>query len=134
MFERHRFKTDPEDSRPVAFPPPGPYWCTGSTGAHAIVVAYLPKGEPLLKWWPDAVDVETDVREVIQFTDRFVCPAWWSAPDSRAIKPTTLEGLKRLAKNLKRLGDGKAWIISTAQLTPSSASGEASPSAPAACA
>ena len=44
MYERHRFKTDLEDYRPVTFPPPGPYWCTGETDDHSVVVAYLPKG------------------------------------------------------------------------------------------
>lgn len=102
MYVRHRFKTDPTDYRPVAFPPPGPYWCTGFSGAHSTVIAYLPKGEPLLQWWPDAVDVESEDAEVIVFTDRFACPDWWTPPATDQIRPTTLEGIKKLAKNIGR--------------------------------
>lgn len=79
MFERHRFKTDPDDSRPVAFPPPGPWWRTGYTAGieHAIVVAYLPKGEPLATWWPDAVEVETEEVAEIVYSSRFPRPDWF---------------------------------------------------------
>ena len=118
MYERHRFKTDLEDYRPVTFPPPGPYWCTGETDDHSVVVAYLPKGEPLLKWWPDAIEVETVEEEVIFFTDRFPRPTWWAAPDVRSIKPTTLDGIKRLAKAIKRdtgLQHAKALEAAAAQ-------------------
>ena len=118
MYERHRFKTDPTDYRPVAFPPPGPYWCTGGSGDHSIVVAYLPKGEPLLRWWPDASDVETEEVEVIVFTSRFPCPDWWSPPDTDAIRPTTLDGIKRLAKRIGRsrgVQHAKALEIAAAQ-------------------
>jgi len=83
IYERHRFKTSADDYRPVAFPPPGPYWCSGYTlnenleYGHAIIVAYLPKGEPLATWWPDASDVDTEERESITFTSRFPKPEWW---------------------------------------------------------
>lgn len=102
MYERHRFRTDPDDYRPIAFPPPGPYWCTGIGDGYSIVVAYLPAGEPLRNWWPDATEVETEQVEVIQFTSRFQCPDWWSGEKTSALKPTTLEGLKTLAKRIKR--------------------------------
>lgn len=117
MYERHRFKTDPSDYRPVAFPPPGPYWFTGGNVDHSIVIAYLPKGESLLKWWPDAVDVESEDTEVIVFTSRFACPDWWS-PATGSIRPTTLEGIKRLAKNISRSQDlqhAKALEVAAAQ-------------------
>lgn len=111
MFTRYRFKTDPTDYRPVEFPPPGPYWCTGYScnpndeslsTEHAIVVAYLPNGESLSNWWPDAVGVETEQVEVIHFTDRFPCPDWWKPAQTETLRPTTLEGIKRLAKRIGR--------------------------------
>lgn len=102
MYERHRFKTDLVDYRPVTFPPPGPYWCTGWNDHNSICVAYLPKGEPLLKWWPDATEVETEEVEVIFFTSRFPCPDWWSPPPAGTIRITTLDGIKRRAKQIKR--------------------------------
>ena len=118
MYERHRFQTDPDDYRPVAFPPPGPYWCTGFTDEHSIVVAYLPKGEDLAKWWPDASGVETEEVEVIHFTDRFPCPDWYSAPATDDLRPTTLEGVKRLAKRIgreRRLPHSKALEVAARQ-------------------
>lgn len=41
---RLRFQANADDPRPVTFPPPGPWWCTGYAGddSYAIVVAYLP--------------------------------------------------------------------------------------------
>lgn len=102
MYERHRFRTDPDDYRPIAFPPPGPYWCPGRGRGYSIVIAYLPVGESLLNWWPDATEVETEKVEVIHFTDRFPRPDWWSDEKTSDLKPTTMDGLKRLAKRIKR--------------------------------
>lgn len=86
-YERHRFKTDPHDYRPVNFPPPGPYWCTGYScnPEHSVVVAYLPKGEPLADWWPDACAVETEEVEEIQFTSRFPRPSWYDGPPNSGV-------------------------------------------------
>jgi len=102
MYERHRFHTDPDDYRPVAFPPPGPYWCTGRGAGYSVCVAYLPKGEPLTRWWPDATSVETEQVEVILFTDRFPKPDWYEPQATGAVRPTTLQGLKLLAKHIGR--------------------------------
>ncbi|MEY2690362.1 MAG: hypothetical protein RL375_4562 [Pseudomonadota bacterium] len=87
MWHRYRFKTNPTDYRPVVFPPPGPYWCTGYScnpndeslsTEHAIIVAYLPPGALLSTWWPDACGAEIEVVEEIVFTDRLPKPAWWA--------------------------------------------------------
>lgn len=76
---RYRFQANYEDFRPVVWPPLGPYWCTGYAGdsSFSIVVAYLPKGEDLLKFWPEAKDVDQEDRDEILFTDRFAQPEWW---------------------------------------------------------
>lgn len=78
-WERHRFKANGDDYRPVKFPPPGPYWCTGTAldCSYAVVVAYLPPGEKLTDWWPEADEVESEPREAITYTDRFARPRWW---------------------------------------------------------
>jgi len=38
---RVRFHTDEEDYRPLKFPPPGPYWCTGEGDGYWTIVAYV---------------------------------------------------------------------------------------------
>jgi len=80
-WKRYRFYTCEEDYRPVIFPPSGPWWCTGYTGddwERAIIAAYLPEGEDIRKYWPEAEDIEFEGRDSIQFTDRFPKPKWWT--------------------------------------------------------
>lgn len=77
-WNRHRFKTSfDDDPRPVTFPPPGPWWCTGHGEGCAVVVCYLPPGVPVTDFWPEAADVETEATDEIVFTDRFPRPDWW---------------------------------------------------------
>jgi hypothetical protein len=78
---RYRFKVEGDDYRPVKFPPPGPYWCTGSAGdgSYSTIVAYLPRGESVTEWWPEAgEDDATGAHDTLEFTDRFPCPKWWN--------------------------------------------------------
>lgn len=75
---RHRFRANLDDSRPVKFPPPGPWWETGWDFQCAIVVAYLPPGEPVTNWWPEAVDIESTEEAELFFSDRFPKPDWWT--------------------------------------------------------
>lgn len=78
---RHRFYTHHEDSRPVKFPPPGPWWCSGSTddvnGEIQIIVAYLPENYEIKKYWPEVGEVSFSDPGPITFTDRFSKPDWW---------------------------------------------------------
>lgn len=76
---RARFKTDFDDYRPVNFPPPGPYWCTGYAGDsdHSIVVAYADNEDQIREFWPDAEDIDIEPAETIIFTSRFQKPSWW---------------------------------------------------------
>jgi hypothetical protein len=76
-WTRHCFKVNALDYRPMAFPPPGPYWCSGHGEGFAQLVAYLPAGENLRHWWPDAHDVESEPRNEIRFTEIFPQPDWW---------------------------------------------------------
>jgi hypothetical protein len=76
---RARFKANFEDSRPVIFPPPAPYWETGFNEDYATVVAYFPKDEfrRLKEFWPEAKDIETTEENEIIYTSRFQKPDWW---------------------------------------------------------
>lgn len=60
-------------------PPVGPFWCTGHSETHCIVVAFAPDLETLTSenYWPDAEDIEDGGAQTIKFTDRFPRPEWW---------------------------------------------------------
>jgi hypothetical protein len=74
---RHRFRANYPDYRPVKFPPPGPYWCSGTGDDYSIVIAYLPETVDVREFWPEASQVESEPSERIVFTDRFPRPNWW---------------------------------------------------------
>lgn len=75
---RVRFRADEDDFRPVVFPPPGPYWCSGYGNNHAIVVAYVGTVDQIAGFWPEASEIVVMEEGVdIAFSDRFPEPAWW---------------------------------------------------------
>ena len=76
---RYRFYSQIEDYRPVLFNPAYPWWCTGYTDESAIIIAYLPIDEPLLKYWPEAESIDSEHRELF-FSDRFPKPEYYD-PD-----------------------------------------------------
>lgn len=69
-----------EDYRPTKWPPPGPYWCTGSAGLDVcpILVAYTETEDQITEFWPEAeqIDVHRTNCEP-EFSDRFPQPDWW---------------------------------------------------------
>ena len=77
---RYRFKAYGNDTRPIVWPPAGPYWVTGKGDGYDIIVAYIPKNVPLEKYWPgiDAGDInmKQEVCEV-KFSERFPKPGYW---------------------------------------------------------
>jgi hypothetical protein len=94
---RYRFHANPDDYRPVKFPSPGPYWCTGYGGSrdstseeadddetfpfgYSVVVAYLPPGVELTEYWPEASDVDREEKDEILYTSRFPKPSWFEEP------------------------------------------------------
>lgn len=81
---RARFKADIADYRPVKWPPPGPFWCTGYDGeeSHSIVVAYADNEDQIREFWPEANDIDSEEASEYVFTDRFPEPAWWKNPDA----------------------------------------------------
>lgn len=91
LWDRVRFQVNARDYRPVNFPPPGPYWCTGygysqSTPQKdvAIIVAYFRNGatdEEIKTFWPDAEDIDRlSTGGHIEFGERFPVPDWWISP------------------------------------------------------
>lgn len=60
-WRRYRFYTKSiDDYRPLVFNERYPWWCSGTTAIGddspevAIIVAYLPAEEDILKYWDDA--------------------------------------------------------------------------------
>ena len=83
-MRRFRFYVPGEDGRPIAAPPEGPFWTTGYSDTHTVVVAYSPDLETLKSAvrWPDAEQIEDLGEQEIAFSDRFPCPTWWRNPDA----------------------------------------------------
>jgi hypothetical protein len=76
---RVRFNANQDDYRPVTFPPPGPYWCSGYGSDHSVIVAYVKTVEQVMEYWPDALNIDVMQRDVpISFSDRFPRPEWWA--------------------------------------------------------
>ena len=84
---RVRFFADPEDPRPVKWPPPGPFWVTGYTvggreGGRmqaAVVVAYVERLGQVREYWPEARIDTFEVVDEVKFSSRFPKPEWWEA-------------------------------------------------------
>ena len=79
---RIRFEQPTQDFRPVKFPPPGPYWCSGHSctdeGDTPILIAYLKTEEQLKEYWTEAQNISlTEECDHITFTTRFPKPKWW---------------------------------------------------------
>jgi len=77
---RIRAEVNHDDPRPVDFPPPGPYWVTGSAGddSYTVIVAYLENQNQLTEYWPEAKITSKKEVEEIQYTDRFPKPDWYN--------------------------------------------------------
>lgn len=78
MWNRHRFHANADDCRPIVFPPPGPWWCTGYGEGYSIVVAYLPVGIDVTSYWPEATQIDTEEKETIVYSSRFPKPDWFN--------------------------------------------------------
>jgi hypothetical protein len=86
-WDRLRFRANLNDSRPVKWPPIGPYWCSGFNEDHSIMVAYFPHGtsDKIIKeYWPEASGIERMQENVpLSFSDRFPKPKWWIANEAK---------------------------------------------------
>lgn len=74
---RCRFKANLADYRPIQWPPPGPYWCSGTGDDHVTLIAYVRTELQILQFWPEARDIHVSAEDEITFTDRFPRPGWY---------------------------------------------------------
>lgn len=76
---RARFKTASlDDYRPMAVAK-HPWWCSGETDTHAIIVAYADDIHQIKNLWPEAEDIEVmeEGLSAYTFTSRFRRPEWF---------------------------------------------------------
>ena len=80
-WDRVRLYVNLDDYRSVKWPPLGPYWCSGESDTHSIVVAYVPTGttlQTIRKYWPEVKTVDRMQESIpITYSDRFQKPDWW---------------------------------------------------------
>ena len=90
-MNRYRFMIPGDDGRPMSFPPVAPFWITGASETHTVVVAYAPDLETLTSTthWPDAVDIDEEADSEITFTSRFQPPGWWTDQMHKAVTNST---------------------------------------------
>lgn len=106
---RARFYANADDYRPIKWPPPGPYWCSGYGVKHdstdglvtscSIVIAYARDLEEILEFWPEATHIEAEPREAYTFTDRFPKPKWFSELSSQASADARTEGTCKVSSS-----------------------------------
>ncbi len=75
---RARFLANIDDYRSINWPVKHPYWCSGSTSTHSIIVAYADNKEEIIKNWPEAIEIDFEHVEDYIFTDRFPKPEWFN--------------------------------------------------------
>lgn len=73
---RARFYVNADDPRPVNWPIKHPYWVTGYSDEHAVVVAYADDVDEIKANWPEAEVDDYDECTEYTFTDRFQKPEW----------------------------------------------------------
>jgi len=90
-MNRYIFQIAGDDGRPMSSPPIAPFWITGASESHTIVVAYAPDLETLTSetHWPDAVDIDEESGSEITFTSRFQRPEWWTDQMHEAVSKFT---------------------------------------------
>lgn len=74
---RVRFKANLEDSRPIKWPVKHPWWETGYDDENAIVISYADDEQYIYDNWPEAKDLDIELRDTYTFTDRFPKPDWF---------------------------------------------------------
>ena len=65
------------NTTPVYFIKEYPWWESSSNGKVTVMHAWLPAGEDLLKYWPDAHTINSFEHEKIQFDARYQKPSWF---------------------------------------------------------
>lgn len=75
---RCRFHANEDDFRPVLWPPPGPYWCSGYGDGYSIIVAYVKTIDQIKEYWPEATNIDSSEEDEIVYSDRFQKPKWYN--------------------------------------------------------
>ena len=76
---RARFYANLDDYRSVKWPVKYPYWRTGESESHSIVVAYVDSIEDVYECWPEAQGINMgDEVDSFLFTSRFEKPEWFN--------------------------------------------------------
>ena len=52
-WHRVRFYCDVEDFRPVKWPPPGPFLCSGESDRGYVLIAYVKLKKQVKEFWPE---------------------------------------------------------------------------------
>lgn len=82
LWMRVRFRVRHDDPRPVIWPPPGPYWWTGSGkdkdgNSVNVIVAYTKDPDKLKEFWPEMGEMSfSSAPEPVRWFDRFPKPDW----------------------------------------------------------
>jgi len=76
---RARFEANEDDPRPIKWPYPHPYWHTGQSETHSIIVAYADNEDQIKEYWPEAINIDSTDEGEYTFTDRFAKPVWFEA-------------------------------------------------------
>lgn len=74
---RARFHVNPDDYRPIKWPIPYPYWCSGYGDDYSIVVAFADSEEQILEFWPDATEITSEEVAGVTYSSRFPQPSWY---------------------------------------------------------
>ena len=74
---RARFKANRIDYRPVKWPYPHPYWCSGYGERYSILIAYADNNAQIIEYWPEAKNIDAEECSEYTFSDRFPKPKWF---------------------------------------------------------
>lgn len=111
---RARFRADKNDPRPVNWPVKNPYWITGYGDGYSIVVAYADDENEILANWPEATEIDSEVRHSYTFTERFPKPEWFILKEETMNNEQfqkLIEKLEEICKSVKKEGTEKYKIV-----------------------
>lgn len=76
MIRARFFTKSKDDPRPVSWPVKHPFWITGETDEHAVIIAYADDEDEIKRLWPEAEDIESVEAFDYIFTGQFPKPDW----------------------------------------------------------
>lgn len=81
-INRYRLYVNNSDYRPMFYPPPHPWWCSGQTMNEAIIISYAGDETEVKALWPELNSPQykidsCDKKDRYSFSSRFQPPDWW---------------------------------------------------------